>query len=286
MIHFYDGLDPDGGGFGYIEDNENMWQPCGDDCSGNTQLLYIKVEPDLESLNWPAGYSVTITYDGGKTKKICFTQVIDGDFITRYVAEDGTTCSDERFCEDCYTCPTITPTPTVTPTTTPTETPTPTITPTITPTQTPCHAPLMISHINDVTINNLRSGEADGWEFDFYNIGTTMFGYIFDNENEFNDLNTLDNEAVKVVVNNGSDPSIAIQSGDSVTIRYNGGTPQPVYFPAVTIGGSTFYVGADGSTYTDANLCTPCDTTPPPTITPTPTETPTETPTPTPTNTP
>ena len=146
-ILFWEGLTQ--GGyicFGSIEDNQNVWNPG---VVGNAQLLWINISQDSQLLNWPDGYSLTITYDGEKTKRICFPGVIDGDTFYRYVAEDGTTCSDMNLCEDCYTCPTMTPTqtPTQTPTNTPGTTPTdtPTITPTVTrtPTMTPTRTPTM-----------------------------------------------------------------------------------------------------------------------------------------------
>ena len=58
----------------------------------------------------------------------------------------------------------------------------------------------------------------------------------------------------------------ATQAGDSVRLTYDGSQSLDVYFPAIAgYGTDTFYVGDDGSTYTDARLCSAAYAAPTPT---------------------
>jgi hypothetical protein len=199
--------------------------------------------------------------------------------------------------------PTSTPTDTQVPTNTPTNTPVPTSTPTntpvptSTPTMTPCHAAMEFGIADDMYIPVTRSSMYNGF---YYVVGCAddiagkQMGYIYDYANELHRGSAYLVQPVGVMVGPDED-QLRTQAGDSLYVADEYGVGRMIYLPALSgTETKTLYVGSDGSTYWDRNLCNlaqaaPAASTPTPTrtptrtATPTPTRTPTRTPTPTPT---
>jgi hypothetical protein len=166
--------------------------------------------------------------------------------------------------------PTLTPTPTMTPTRTPTQTPTRTPTMTPTPTFTPCNTPLLITDVTGAHINITRGGSSNAFKYTFIWVDSTGndWGYIQDNANTYVDSGYAHIDG-RLEVDITGDLTNPIQEGDYIEL-YHDATGLGVYFPAVSIE-TTLYVGADGSTYSDANLCTLAHQAPAQTPLPTPT---------------
>lgn len=189
------------------------------------------------------------------------------------------------------TTPTVTPTPSVTPTPTVAPTPAPTATPTPTPiTPTPTTTPVTTRSPTPVgfapptptpsptatcapteglifwnasapgtSINATHSSENNGWRFRVQAADdpSVTYGDIYDSSNVWNDYSRIDTRNALAIQIDEFDAIPAIRPGDHVTFNLDldtGDTLVRVHFPAVIASG-IYYVGKDGSTYYDFNLC-------------------------------
>ncbi len=167
-------------------------------------------------------------------------------------------------------------------------TPTPTASPTPTRTHTPCREALELGVLYDLHIDTTRA-VTDGFAYYFGDAEDPLvrpLAAIYDSNNVFIDLDSYAPCPIGVyLARDGA--AIAIQAGDTVTLTRDDYTTMKVYLPAIDSDSDVMlYLGADGSTYWDAGLCTLAQAPPTPTPTRTPTPTPTRTPTGTPTKTP
>ncbi|NLW94850.1 MAG: exo-alpha-sialidase [Chlamydiae bacterium] len=239
---------------GYVGDNSNIFT---DGAAYTPQPAGVWVGRDSEDIAIQAGDYVTVTYDGGLTKRIYFPAIYGAD-VTLYIAHDGSTYWDLGLCDLAQGVPT--PTPTGTPTETPTRTPT------------PCNTPLEIGDITALRIAATRAQVSSGWSF-YFGLADDVYGkplgYVYDNSNIFTDKASYAPQPAGVLV--GLDQEgIAVQAGDYVTVTYDGGQTKRVYFPAIhgdTVG---LYIAHDGSTYWDRGLCDLAQAAPTSTPTPTP----------------
>ena len=199
-----------------------------------------------------------------------------------------------------------TPTPTATPTAKPTATPTPkppvttpiVITPTPSPSSTPtlgyCNEALQIADLDNLWLAQTRAGYSSGWRYEITratNPDIDAYGYIDDNSAMFVEQTEYILQPVAMHISRVNE-NINIQEGDYLKVTFTNGTEARevnVYPPALIGNIDTYYfIGRDGSTYSDRWLCelakgVPTQT---PTPTPIPTFTPVLTPTQTPTTTP
>jgi len=126
--------------------------------------------------------------------------------------------------------------------------------------------------INDVTGAEIKSTlrglcEGEPCDYAFYYIfgwvggGVNSFGDIYDQANTYEDGSTTTNGRLMVnVMGDGGD--VNTYAGDYIALAYDG-TTKNIYFPSMTED-TTLYVGDDGSTYNDANLCSVAYTAPTP----------------------
>ena len=158
------------------------------------------------------------------------------------------------------------------------KTPFPTPTPTLSPTPTPdyCVQPLLVSHIEDASLAQLRSDESNGFAWAFfcfdYNDPDHRFGWVLDDGNTWSDHNTFPaSPPLKLKIYNNTRPT-DVRDGDYVTIEYDGGKTLDIYPPPLSNGTGIYYVSDTGNTYYDIELCSLAKAVP--TFTPTPTMTP------------
>ena len=136
-----------------------------------------------------------------------------------------------------------------------------------------------------------RSSLATGWKWNITRAELPengVYGYLYDSAGTFVDQSDYPIQPVAVRFTSESEP-ISILEGDYITIHYDGGAVVNVYPPPLSGDVDTYYyIGSDGSTYTDRWLydLAKAATTPIPTATPTPSVTPTPSTTPTITVTP
>ena len=204
-----------------------------------------------------------------------------------------------------YKSPTPTPTPTLIPT--PSLTPIPTVSPTSTVTPTPsvtpyCTAPLQISDLEGLWLAHPRATVIDGWYYQVVKADplSEMYGEVYDNANSFTDQSSYPVCPAALRITRVNE-DFNIQTGDYIELTYD--SLQTIYVYPPPLSGNIdvyYYIGLDGSTYNDLELCHAAKTVPTPTATPegyktptpspsstsTPTSSPTKTPTPTPTSTP
>ncbi len=197
--------------------------------------------------------------------------------------------------------PSATPTPTVTPSVTPSVTPTPTATasvtstptvvPSVTPTPAYCHLTLDIADIEDLVLGQTRSTDGSGWRWRITRAelpATDVFGTVFDNADAFSDGNVYPSQSAALQITRINE-DLDIREGDFITVTYDSSQVINVYPPPLTGNIDTYYyIGSDGSTYSDRWLCDLAKAVPTPTPSPTaiPSATPTASVTPTPTVTP
>ncbi len=179
------------------------------------------------------------------------------------------------------------------------KTPAPPPSPPPSPSPTPeyCAAPLEISEVEDLEIFPTRAGDSSGWVWTVVRAASPAdgrYGFIYDSQNvaELRPAFPLQPVAIRISSNN---EDVSIEEGDYLKIIYDEDEEIKVYPPALSGAIDVYYyVGEDGSTYSDRWLCfraklkpTPS---PPPTQTPSPTpegyKTPTPSITPTPSATP
>ena len=204
--------------------------------------------------------------------------------------------------------PSLTPIPTVSPTST--VTPTPSVTPTISATPTPsvtptpdyCADPLQISDLEGLRLAQTRATVSDGWYYQVVKADSLseVYGEIYDNANSFSDQSSYPVYPAALRITRVN-KDFNIQTGDYIELTYD--SLQTIYVYPPPLSGNIdvyYYIGLDGSTYNDLELCNAAKTVPTPTATPegyktptpspsstsTPTPSPTRTPTPTPTSTP
>ncbi|HQM53222.1 MAG TPA: PQQ-binding-like beta-propeller repeat protein, partial [bacterium] len=120
-----------------------------------------------------------------------------------------------------------------------------------------CRPALEIGDVEGLQIATTRSSMDGGWFFYFglaHAIYENPLGAVNDNGNIFEDGAGYEQpQATGVWVGRDSE-DIAVQAGDYVTVTYDGGRTRKIYFPALS-GESTLYIGFDGSTYWDRDLC-------------------------------
>ena len=186
--------------------------------------------------------------------------------------------------------PTRTPTPSPMPTGTPTATPSvaPTATPTLAPTATPtpdyCAAPLLVADLEGLWLAQTRASVADGWRYRIIKAAplSAVYGEIADNANSFSDQSAFPSSPAALRITRVNE-DVNIQPGDYLELTYDGSQTLYVYPPPITGNIDVFYyIGLDGSTYTDLELCHPAKLVPTPTPVPTASTTPTPSVTPTP----
>ena len=179
--------------------------------------------------------------------------------------------------------PTASPTPSPTPTASPTSSPTPTPSPTpsVTPSPDTCHTPLMFMALEGADIYITRSTQPHGWTYYFETAqdGVERWGAIDDRADSYVSYADFTSpRRVRISLVPGSE-DFNIQTGDHVTLIYDGGQSLDIYFRRLTgSGGSWFYPDISGNTYYDAKLCNLAQAAPGGDITPTPTPTPGVTP--------
>lgn len=133
-----------------------------------------------------------------------------------------------------------------------------------------------ISDLENLEISNLRASSAAGWRWEVNRAEAPEckpYGFICDNCGSFNDLTTHPHQAASIRFSSQSEP-VSILEGDHLIITCDGGTVLRVYPPPVS--GKVdvyYYIGRDGSTYSDRWLCQLAKRVPTPTGTPTPSAT-------------
>jgi hypothetical protein len=158
---------------------------------------------------------------------------------------------------DCAAFDEVPGTPTATPSPTQTETPTPTITPT--PGPSPCAEALRVGDVQGLQVATPRSSVEGGWYFGLGlasgDILDDPYGFVYDNSNVFADGSSYTPQPVGLVVGRDSE-DFAIQAGDYLVVTYDGGQTKKIYLPEITGGDDrNLYIGSDGSTYWDKELC-------------------------------
>jgi len=123
-----------------------------------------------------------------------------------------------------------------------------------------CRPALEIGDVEGLQIATTRSSMEGGWFF-YFGLASTPgvypdgFGIVNDNSNDFTDGGIYTPQPVGLWVGRDSE-DFAIQAGDYVTVTYDGGQTKNVYLPQITGGDDrNLYIGSDGSTYWDRDLC-------------------------------
>jgi FG-GAP repeat len=155
----------------------------------------------------------------------------------------------------------------------------------VTPTPAYCADTLDLANLENLSISVLRSTSPAGWRWEVTRAEapqSDLYGFIYDYEDIYNDQNTYPAQpaAVRFV---SQDEPINILEGDYLVLTYDASTVTYVYPPPVS--GSVdvyYYIGRDGSTYSDRWLCELVKGVPTPTSTPAPSGTPTPSQSPTP----
>jgi len=208
---------------------------------------------------------------------------------------------------DLFGIPLTTPTPASIPTAPPVYTPTPegyktpVPAPSLTPSPTPdsyCVAPLKIANLENMWVAHTRATKSTGWKYFIARASaptaSSGYGYIYDNGNSFYDKNPYESQSVAIRVEKTNE-NYSIQTGDYITLTYDGSLTRNVYPPHISGPTSVYYyVDSNGATYSDELLCNLVQAVPTPTPvgykTPIPTPSPSpegyKTPTPIPTQTP
>ena len=297
--------------YGYIWDNGNIY--ANSTTMSSQTAVVIKIEKGTEGFSIQTGDYVSLIYDGANEIKVYLPAVTGATYIYYYVDSNGNTYSDKWLCNLVGTAPTATPvgykTPTPTPSSPlpPTTTPTPSATTTSPATPSPtlpgyltptpyCTSPLEISSLEGMWIAQARASDAMGWRFQIttsFNLHSD-YGEIHDNGNTYDPRFTYSTQAVALRITKNVD-DVTIQNGDYIQLTYDFGQAVNVYPPALSGDIDVYYyIGTDGSTYSDKWLCELAKAVPTATpapsfsITPTPTSTPvgSHTPLPTPSSTP
>lgn len=179
-----------------------------------------------------------------------------------------------------------TPVPTPSAISTPTPPPTPVTLPTATPEY--CNQPLEIQLVDDMWIAQTRSAKGYGWGWGITKASNPgdlndRYAYAEDYTNDFYALTEYDSQPVAVLFYLNQATSIDIHAGDWCAVTYNNANSIKVYAPAVSSGEKVYYyIGDDGSTYTDRWLCNLAQAVPTPSSKPTLTPAGYQTPTPAP----
>lgn len=118
----------------------------------------------------------------------------------------------------------------------------------------PSTTPFELLDIEFCTIGFLRGSNFNSWKYTFSPSTTgTSWGYIWDNQNTFNDGAVSGSlKPLKIVLNKISE-DLNIEFRDTVTITYDGSQQLTIFLPAV-ISNITLYVSQDGSTYFDSSF--------------------------------
>jgi beta-lactamase superfamily II metal-dependent hydrolase len=286
--------------YGWLLDSGNTWSD--QHSLPNTPPVKLSIYNNSTTVNVLEGDYVSLQYDGGKTIKIYPPPLSDENSIF-YINNEGSTYYDIELCNLAKSVPSPTPTatptpspttpptPSVTPTPTPSVTPTPSITPTVTPTPTPtitppymCNTAFTLQTLEIADINNPRSSRSSGWVYTFeaFEEGSN-WGDIKDNENSYNSsANFTSPQRIQISVVRSLE-DFNVQTGDYISLVYDGGQTLNIYFPQITgTGTRLFYPDADGNTYHGKWLCDLAKSVPSPTIitTPSPSVSPSITPTP------
>ena len=137
-----------------------------------------------------------------------------------------------------------------------------------------------------------RSSVADGWYYQVVKADplSDVYGEIYDNADSFADQSAYPSYPAALRITRMSE-DVDIQSGDYLELSYDSSHTIYVYPPPLSGNVDVYYyIGMDGATYNDLELCNPAKlvptSTPTPTATPTPSVTPTTTPSVPPTPTP
>jgi len=183
--------------------------------------------------------------------------------------------------------PSLTPTPTATPTLSVTPTPSVTPTSTVTPTPNYCASPLLISDLEGLWLAHPRAKIVDGWYYQVVKADslTEVYGEVYDNANSFTDQSSYPVYPAALRITRVNE-DFNIQTGDYIELTYD--SLQTIYVYPPPLSGNIdvyYYIGLDGSTYNDLELCIAAKIVPTPTATPTATPEGYKTPTPSPSST-
>jgi len=159
-------------------------------------------------------------------------------------------------------------------------------------------APLKIANLENMWVAHTRATKSTGWKYFIARASaptaSSGYGYIYDNGNSFYDKNPYESQSVAIRVEKTNE-NYSIQTGDYITLTYDGSLTRNVYPPHISGPTSVYYyVDSNGATYSDELLCNLVQAVPTPTPvgykTPIPTPSPSpegyKTPTPIPTQTP
>ena len=169
--------------------------------------------------------------------------------------------------------PTVTVVPSVTPTPTPILTPTATMTPTpsVTPTPDYCADPLLMADLEGLWLAQTRAVNSDGWQYQVVqaNLTSSIYGEIYDNADSFTDQTSFASCPAALRITRVSE-DLDIREGDYLELTYDDSQTLNVYPPALSGNIDVYYyIGLDGSTYNDLELCQPAKLVPTPSVTPT-----------------
>jgi len=230
--------------FGSVEGGP--WSPMGivydrsnaftDEGSYSPRAMVVGVQTEEEEIAIEAGDYVTVTYDGGQTKKVYFPS-FSGDEQWLYVGADGSTYWDAGLCELAQGPPAPTPTPTAT--------------------VPPANQALETGSVSGMRVAVPRSVEENGF---VYYMGTAVnpseeiMGSVNDSGNEFMEGAVYPSEATALFVE-PVDTTITVDAGDCLVIVNEAGEEMNVYLPEISSAEAvTLYIGRDGTTYWDAAL--------------------------------
>ncbi len=106
----------------------------------------------------------------------------------------------------------------------------------------------------DMRITIPRASKPNGWTIYGIDIGSnTIFGWVSDNESIFHDKQVpLSSRGIRLAFVGVSEP-MAVQAGDTLEIRLDGGQTLTIHLPALTED-VWLYIAPDGSTYYDEGL--------------------------------
>lgn len=141
-------------------------------------------------------------------------------------------------------------------------------------------SPLMVSDVEDMSITGSPGLEAPGWRCKAYTLCTTSQNCIYFSQRlgywstgerymDNNAGNANPAEALRFSIAAGpasacGNPTVAVASGETIQITYDGGQTVTVYLPQFSTSDISFYIASDGATYSDQALTQLLQAAPPP----------------------
>ncbi|MEA1926966.1 MAG: hypothetical protein U9N73_02075, partial [Candidatus Auribacterota bacterium] len=220
--------DPGDDYYGYVGDNNNSFNKGSAVAAQEAVALLIKYNQQTD-VDIIGGDSVTITYDGDQSINV-YPPDLSGEVnVYYYIGEDGSTYNDPWLCQTAQAAY--------------------------------CNDPLEISDLEGMWIAHTRSSVVKGWTWRIAPAAftsSTKYGSINDYYTTYYPGQSYPLQPVALNIFRRFDPGedVDIHDGDWVTLNYDGGQVINVYPPALSGDIDTYYyVGDDGSTYSDRRLC-------------------------------